>query len=116
MRIKYQADADLDARIVRGLRRRQPGIDFRSAVEAGFWSVPDNEVLRQSAEEARVLVTHDQRTMPHHFAQFVLRNSSSGVIVVPSSLAIGAAIEELQLIWEGSEAEEWVNRIAWIPL
>jgi hypothetical protein len=27
-----------------------------------------------------------------------------------------AAIEELVLIWSASEAEEWMNRLLWIPL
>jgi hypothetical protein len=27
-----------------------------------------------------------------------------------------AAIEELVLIWSASEADEWTNRLLWIPL
>jgi hypothetical protein len=31
-----KADADLDEDIVTGLRRREPGIDFQTATEAGL--------------------------------------------------------------------------------
>jgi len=31
-------------------------------------------------------------------------------------LPIGIAIEELGLIWSASEAEEWLDRLVWIPL
>jgi len=37
MRVAFQADADLDARILRGLRRIAPEIDFRIAADAEEW-------------------------------------------------------------------------------
>jgi hypothetical protein len=36
MRVKFQADADVDGRILRGLRRAAPEIDIRTAAEAGL--------------------------------------------------------------------------------
>jgi hypothetical protein len=63
-----------------------------------------------------VLVTHDQRTMPHHFAEFIPRRRSPGVFIVPQRLEIGAAINELLLIWSASESDEWTNRILYLPL
>ena len=36
MRIKFQADANLDGRIARGLRRVSPEVDIRTAAEAGL--------------------------------------------------------------------------------
>jgi hypothetical protein len=41
MRIKFQADADLDGRIVRGLRRVSPEVDIRTAAEAGLATLED---------------------------------------------------------------------------
>jgi hypothetical protein len=65
----------------------------------------------------RILVSHDFQTMPHHFGDFLqARGSSPGVVVVPQSLPIGEAIEELVLIWGASDAEEWENRILRVPL
>lgn len=39
-----------------------------------------------------------------------------GVFLIPQSLDIGIAIEELLLIWLASEAFEWENRLEWLPL
>jgi hypothetical protein len=36
MRVKFQADADLDGRVLRGLKRKMPEIDFRTAAGAGL--------------------------------------------------------------------------------
>ena len=116
MRIRFQADADLDGRIVRGLKRRSQDIDIRTAADAGIARLKDPEILRLSAETGRVLVSQDRRTMPAHFAEYISAANSSGVIVLREAISIGGAIEELVLIWTASEAEEWINRLAWIPL
>jgi hypothetical protein len=55
--------------------------------------------------------------MPAHFSAFRSAGQrSSGVFLVPQSLHIGTAIEELLLIWQASEASEWENRLEWLPL
>jgi hypothetical protein len=54
--------------------------------------------------------------MPAHFARFMSDARSPGVILLREAIPISTAIEELVLIWNASEAEEWVNRIVWIPL
>jgi hypothetical protein len=98
MRVRFQADADLDARILRGLRRIAPEIDFRTAVDAALTGLKDPEVLRIAADSGRILVSQDRRSLPAHFAHF------------------SEAIDELVLIWNVSEAEEWIGRLIWIPL
>jgi hypothetical protein len=115
--IRFMADADLKDAIVRGCRRREPGMDFLSANEANLAGAPDPNVLALAAEQARILVSHDFQTMPRHFATWLQGHGySPGLILVPQYLAIGEAINELVLIWRASEAEEWANRIATIPL
>ena len=46
MKLKFQADADLDGRVLRGLRQTVPDIDIRSAADAGLAGLGDPEVLR----------------------------------------------------------------------
>lgn len=116
MRVTFQADADLDGRILRGLRRASPEIDIRSAADAGLQGLEDPEVLRIAAEAGRILVSQDRRTMPGHFARFSGTVQSSGVILLREAIPISTAIEELVLIWTASEAEEWIGRLIWIPL
>src|SRR5438270_11211484 len=108
MRLKFQADADLDGRVLRGLRRAAPEIDIRTAIEAGLEGLPDTEVLRLASEAGRVLVSQDRRTMPGHFQRFMSASKSPGVILLREGLSIASAIEELLLIWNASEAEDWV--------
>ena len=116
MSVRFQADADLNHIIVRATLRRESSVDFQTAHAAGLVGVPDPEVLALAAQAGRVLVTHDRKTMPTHFAAFIAHTSSSGVIVIPQTLLVRAAVEDLLLIWTASEAEEWRNRIQVLPL
>jgi hypothetical protein len=60
-------------------------------------------------------VTHDRKTMPVEFGKFITTKTSTGVIIISQNLSISDAIESLILIWEASEAEEWINQIMSIP-
>lgn len=115
MKVLYQADNDLRKAIVRGAVRREPQMNFRTAQAARLDGVPDCEVLAVSADEGRILVSHDFETMPTHFRRFTKSRRSPGVLLIRQDLAIGKAIENLLLIWEVSEADEWVNRLCLVP-
>jgi hypothetical protein len=116
MKVRFQADADLNQNIVRAARRRAPTIDFQTAHEAGLHGLNDRAVLAQAACKGRFLVSHDRRTMPGHFANFSATTTSAGLILISRNLPIMQAVEDLILIWEASESEEGVNRLDSLPL
>lgn len=115
MTIRFQADADFNQNIVTGVLRREPTIDFQTALVANLEGLQDREVLELAAKEGRILVSHDRRTMPVHFAEFITTKTSSGVLIVSQDVPIQQVIETLILIWAASSAEEWINRIAFVP-
>jgi len=116
MTVRFQADADLNAEIVTGVRRREPNIDFQMADEINIRRLRDPEVLALAAQENRILVTHDRRTMPRHFADFILHHSSPGVFIIAQTMSVRVAIEELLLVWAASASAEWRNLIVELPL
>ncbi len=115
MKVLYQADNDLRKAIVRGAVRREPRMNFRSSQAARLDGVPDPDVLAFAAVEGRILVSHDFQTMPTHFRQFTKGHPSPGVLLVRQDVPVGEAIETLLMIWEASEADEWVNRLCLLP-
>jgi hypothetical protein len=116
VKVRYQADADLNEDIVAGVRRRAPAIDFQTAHEGRLEGLDDAEVLAVARREGRILVSHDRRTMPGQFGRFVASNESPGLFVVSQRADLSSIIEELILVWEASEAEEYVNSIRALPL
>jgi len=115
VRPKFQADENFNLRIVSGLLRREPSIDFQTARAANLLGRGDLEVLAASARERRILVSHDRDTLPAHFDRFRAESSSSRLLIVSSKFHIGAAIKQLLLIWAASEAEEWADRVGFVP-
>jgi hypothetical protein len=43
-------------------------------------------------------------------------HDSRGVFLIPQSLPLSRAIDELVLIWSAAKAEEWHNLLVWLPL
>ncbi|QYO62309.1 DUF5615 family PIN-like protein [Leptolyngbya sp. 7M] len=76
MTVRYQADADLNQMIVTGVLRREPAIDFQTAFAAGLEGVKDSEVLALAAQQGRILISHDRKTMPLQFAMFIISLST----------------------------------------
>jgi len=116
VKIRLQADADLNDDIVTGVLRREPLIDFRNAKSAGLRGLRDREVLALAAREQRILVSHDRKTMPRYFAEFIKSVESPGLFLVSQRADLLTVIEHLHLVWLASEGEEWRNRICAIPL
>jgi len=100
MRPRFQADADFNHKIIVGLRRREPSVDFLTAQEGDVIGLADPDVLRVASEATRILVSHDRKTMPRHFAKFIEGRSSPGLLIVSQDLEIGAAIDDLILVWQ----------------
>ncbi|MBS1809929.1 MAG: DUF5615 family PIN-like protein [Acidobacteria bacterium] len=115
MKIRFQADNDLNETIVRALLRTVPQIDFQTAPALGLHGVPDEKVLGLAADEGRVLVSCDRRTMPFHFADFIAQRNSPGIFILSTRLSISEAANWLYLFWETTEAEEHINTITYIP-
>jgi hypothetical protein len=116
MKIKFQADNDFNGRIIRTVQQLAPNIDFRTAPAAGFHlGTPDERILEVAAQEGRLLVSHDRKTMPTHFANFIASQSSPGVFIVSRKLTIARAAEWLILYWAASDAEEHINMLTYIP-
>jgi hypothetical protein len=116
MTVRFQADANLNQIILLAARRREPAMDFQTAMEAELSGLNDPEVLARAGLEGRILVTHDRKTMPRHFFAFITTASSAGVLIVPQYLPVAAVVDDLLLIWHASEAEEWINQIRSLPL
>lgn len=115
MKIRFQADADLRRPIITGLRRREPGIDFKTALEAGLTGLDDSAVLSIAADDGRVLVTHDVSTMPEQFTSFIETRISPGVILVSQNLSYHDAIARLHRVWAATDAEDWQNVLSFLP-
>jgi hypothetical protein len=115
--MKFLADENFDNRIVRGLLRRQPDLDIIRVQDLEIAGADDPTVLDWAAQAGRILLTHDERTIPHYaYERLAAGETIAGVIVASDSLAISVVIEDVLLIVECSSAAEWLNQLQRLPL
>lgn len=115
--VRFLADASLHHAIVSGCARREPAVDFLSAHAAKLHGIADSDVLAIATAQGRILVTHDFRTMPRYFTEFLAAgHSSPGVFLVKQHTPLAPIIDEIILVWTASEPEDWANRTVQIPL
>jgi predicted nuclease of predicted toxin-antitoxin system len=91
--MKFLADENFDNRIVRGLLRRNPNLDIVRAQDLEIAGADDPTVLVWAAEAGRILLTHDERTIPHYaYERLAIGQSIAGVIVASDNLPISTVI------------------------
>jgi len=114
---RFLADENIDPDLVVGLRRRVEGIDILRVQDVGLRTVDDAEILQWAADEGRILISHDLKTIPGFAVErLVAGMRMPGVILLRATLSIAQAIDELAAIAGASDAEEWNNQIAYLPL
>lgn len=110
--IRILADEDFKGRIIAGVLRQNPTFDIVTVRGVGLAGAPDPVVLEWAAREGRVLLTHDAGTMPAHaYARIRIGLPEPGLFVVPQSLPVGHAIEDILLIAELGLPNEWNGQV-----
>lgn len=115
--ICFLSDEDFDGRIVRGLRRRMPNIDLLRIQDAGLRTFHDSKILEYASQKNRVLISHDIRTMSAYAFERIAKGlPMSGVILVPQDMPIRRAIDELELIAQCMDVQQWTYQVRRLPL
>jgi hypothetical protein len=116
-RPRFLADNDFNERIVRGVQRREPTIEWLRLREIGLADAPDPEVLAYAAAEGWLVVSHDVNTMPAAAAERLAAGERlSGLFLARQRAPLAPIIESLVVIWSVSEAEEWAGQVRFLPL
>lgn len=115
--LRLLTDQNFNGRILRGLRRRVGELDLVRAFDAGLAGSEDPDLLEWAACEDRVVFSHDVNTMPA-FAYDRVRHKlpMPGVFIVPTSMAIGQAIDELEFAVEAMSPDECKDQVTFFPL
>ena len=115
--LRLLTDENFNGSIIRGLMRRKPEIDLVRVQDVGLSGVDDHAVLAWAAREGRVLLTHDQATVPKYaYERIEAGLPMSGVFVGDTHLSVQQAINDILLLVECSEEHEWEGQVRYLPL
>jgi predicted nuclease of predicted toxin-antitoxin system len=115
--IAFLVDQNFNEHIVDGLTRRHVALDAIHVRDVGLAAAPDPEVLEWAAQQGRVLLTHDRRTIPAFASGRVAGGQPmSGVFLVSDHMPVGQAIEEILLAAHCLSPEECKDVVRYFPL
>lgn len=118
MKVRFLLDENEPPRLKAALLRFNPTIDVLRIGEPGapHLGMPDPDVLRYLEVSQRILITSNRTSMPAHLeAHWAAGGHLWGLFWVRPGTPIGRLAQDLYLVWEASEAEEWIDRLDWIP-
>ena len=111
------ADENFNNDIIRGLLRRDPGLNIVRLQDVGLSGTDDPNVLEWAAQEGRVLLTHDASTITHcAYERARAGKPMPGVFEVNRDVPIGQVIEDILLLVEYSLEGEWEGQVRYLPL
>ena len=114
-RPRFLADEDLNPEIILGLLRVEPSVDLVAVGDVGLAGRPDPEVLAYAAADGRIVVSHDANTMTAHASTRVKAGlAMPGLLIIHQWMGIGPPIQWLLTMWEATEAEEWLDTVAFV--
>ena len=109
-------DHDFNHRILRALVKRIPDLDYVTTQQLKIGEEEDSSNLQRAAEENRIIISHDVNTMTEFAKQRIRQGEKmSGLIIVPQTMPIGQAIDELEMIILCSFEDEFENFIRYLP-
>jgi len=115
--VRFLTDEDFSGPILAGVRLRLPKLDIVRVQDIGLRTKRDEFILHVAAEEDRVVLSHDESTMGVAAARRIDKGlPMPGLFLIPQSVPIGTAIEEIVLVAMASIDREWEHRIHFLPL
>ena len=114
---RFIADENFEFPVLEQLHLRNPDWDILSALDAGLRSMPDADILAWAAQERRILLTHDVRTMvPAAYERMGAGISMPGVMYVPARLDPGRAVTGIEDAMRRTRDGDWEGKIVYLSL
>ena len=115
MSVRLYADVHVPFAITVALRLR--GVDVLTAQIDGTTQIDDSQLLARATSLGRVLFSQDKDLLVVT-SQWQERGTRfAGVIYAPQlRISIGQCVSDLELIATATDAEEWIDRVEFLPL
>jgi hypothetical protein len=115
--LHFCTDENFNNNILRGLLRRNPGLDIVRIQDVGLTGSDDVTLLGWAAREGRILLTHHVKTMVGFaFERVDSGQPMPGIFEVDCDAPLGLVLEDLTLLVECSMDEEWERQVIYLPL
>lgn len=81
------------------------------------YGTPDPAILHWCEEKQFALVTNNRSTMPIHLQDHVAAGGHiPSIFILHPDMSLGQTVDELALIWDVAEPNEFTDQIVYLPL
>lgn len=115
----YLVDENLGPAIANHLRRLQPKLIVLKIGDEGAPPIgtPDPDILRWLEQTGFTLVTRNRKTMPHHLREHIdSGHHVPGIFTLKPQCSLKEVVNDLLLVWEVAEADDYKDQIVYLPL
>jgi len=116
---RYLIDENTTPALADQLRRRQPDLQVFSVgdEDAPPKGTLDPEILLWIEKHKFTLVTRNRKSMPEHLRDHLASGHHMlGILTLRPQTSLGEIIEDLLLIWELADEDEYQDQIVHVPL
>jgi hypothetical protein len=116
--LRFLCDEDVSHDIIAFLRSAEPAMDILVVGEVGAppKQTPDPLVYRAAVAIGRTLISGDRKTMSNVVtADSRAGGHNSGVMFMKSGHSVARYAATIHLIWFCETADQWLDRIDYIP-
>src|SRR5260221_10783875 len=115
--MRFLADENFHNDILHGLQSQVPDLDIVRVQDTEVYQADDPTLLQWAAQQGRILITHDIRTIPAYaYERVVAGLPMPGVIEVNKLISIGEAIAELSLLIGAGNPADFDNQVRYVPI
>jgi len=117
--LRYLLDEDTPHVICGQLLQREPDMEILAVGDdmAPALGTSDPELLQWIEQEGYVLVSRNRRTLPRHLHEHLEAGGHvPRIFLLRRRYSLGQIIEDLMLIWEAGNPEEYRDRVEYLPL
>jgi len=118
MRMQFLLDEHMTPHLKTAIHHRNPLIDVLRVGDPGAppLATPDPDILIYLGLTQRAFITRNRRSMMEHYGHHIAEGKQHwGIFIVPSSLSISKLAEQIEMLWEASDAEEWTDHLQNLP-
>ena len=112
MRIRLYLDEDSPLSFAQALLNR--GVDVITTQEAGNSRLSDKEQLVFSANDKKVIFTHNKRDFVILHNEFMNKGAEHSGIILSDQLPVGVMLRRFMKLWFTLKAEEMKNRLEFL--
>ena len=116
---RFLIDENISPEYRTQLLRHEPSLTVLAVGDEGAppKSTPDPDILEWCEQHQFNLITNNRESMPQHLSDYLAAGHHvPGIFTINLEVPMGKIIDELILIAGAADADEYMDRITYIPL